>query len=160
MRTLVLKLFNRKNRPSFSYFSNGIEVSALLDSGAETPVWCTGEKRFLRAYPDAIKQQWDSEIRGFGERAERGSVFIIPEFELNDGKDSYKIFNLMVAVCYHPLIGYDFAMSDTMFFKADTFIHRIGNKYVEIFFEKDSYQCASKRGKGTFSIITFSQEEV
>ena len=76
MRTLVLKLFNRKNRPSVSYFSNGIEVSALLDSGAETPVWCTGEKRFLRAYPDAVKQQWDSEIRGFGEGSERGSVFM------------------------------------------------------------------------------------
>ena len=40
----------------------------------------------------------------------------------------------MVAVCYHPLIGYDFVMSDTMFSKTDTFIHRIGNKYVEIFF--------------------------
>ncbi len=160
MRTLVLKLFNRKNRPSFSYRSNGIEVSALMDSGAETPVWCTGEKRFLRAYPDAIKQSWDSEIRGFGEGAEHGSVYVIPEFELSDEKEKYTISNLMVAVCDHPLIGYDFAMSDTMFFKADTFIHRIGDKYVELFFEKGSYQCATRKGKDTFSIITFSQNEI
>ena len=38
MRTLVLRLFNRSFRPSFSYVSNGVEVTALLDSGAETPI--------------------------------------------------------------------------------------------------------------------------
>ena len=44
MRTLVLQLYNRKNRPTFSYVSNGEEVTALFDSGAEAPVWCAGEK--------------------------------------------------------------------------------------------------------------------
>lgn len=160
MQTLVLQLFNRKNRQSFRYESNNVKVDALLDTGAETPVWCKGEKKLMLAYPEAVKQDWKSEIRGFGKEAEDGAVYVIPEFSLTDGKTSYKITNLQISVCDHPLIGYDFVMSDTMFSKADTFIHRIGNKYIEIIFEKDSYQCASKRGAGTFSIITFSQEEV
>ena len=115
MQTLVLQLFNRKNRPSFRYESNNVKVDALLDTGAETPVWCKGEKKLMLAYPEAVKQDWKSEIRGFGKEAEDGAVYVIPEFSLTDGKTSYKITNLQIAVCDHPLIGYDFVMSDTMF---------------------------------------------
>ncbi len=160
MRTLVLKLFNCKNRPTFSYALNGLDIMALIDSGAETPVWCTGEKKFEIVYPDAKKQNWQTEIRGFGGNLEKASVYIIPEFCLSDGNNTYKILNLQVAVCNHHLIGYDFVMSDTMFYKADTFIHRINNKYIEIFYEKESYQCVAKRIGGTFSVVTFSQEEI
>ena len=159
MRTLALKLFNRRNRPSFSYVENDKEVTALIDTGAETPVWCSGEDDFLEAYPDAIKKGWDSDIHGFGMESEKGAVYVIPEFRLTDGKETYKIKNLQVAVCFHPKIGYDFVMSDTMFYRADTYIHRMNDRYVEIFFEKEEYQCVSKRGNGTFSIVVFSQEE-
>ena len=41
-------------------------IDALLDTGADTPIWCKGEKKLLLAYPDAVKQDWESEIRGFG----------------------------------------------------------------------------------------------
>ena len=159
MRTLVLQLFNRKNRPSFRYISNNVKIDALLDTGAETPVWCKGEKKFLIAYPEAKKLDYDSEIHGFGKDAEKGKVYVIPEFVLSDTIEKYVIRNLQLVVCDHPLIGYDFVMSDTMFSNADTFIHRIGSKYIEIFFEKDSYQCAVKRAGGTFSIVVFSQGE-
>ena len=158
MRTLVLQLFNRKNRPSFQYVSNDTRIMALIDSGAETPVWCAGEEEFLAAYPDAVKQNWNSEIHGFGREPEEGLVYIIPEFVLSDQNTEYRIRNLQLVVCDHPLIGYDFVMSDTMFSNADTFIHRVGSKYIEIFFEKDSYQCAVKKAGGTFSIVVFSQE--
>ena len=57
------------------------------------------------------------------------------------------------------MIGCDFVMSDTMFSKADTYIHRIGKKKIEVFFEKNQYQCAVKNAFGTFSIVTFTQEE-
>ncbi len=84
-----------------------------------------------------MKQNWKSEIRGFGKDAEEATVYAIPEFSLSDGKERYKIQNLLIAVCNHPLIGYDLILSDTMFSKADTYIHRIGNKFVEIVFEKE-----------------------
>ena len=70
------------------------------------------------------------------------------------------ICNLEILICYHPLIGYDLVMSDTMFSKADTYIHRMENKYIEIFYEKDKYLCAAKKANGTFSIVTFAQDEI
>jgi len=159
MRTLVLQLFNRRNRPVFSYYSNGEEIVALLDSGAESPVWCSGETGFLAAYPDAVRIDQKTKIFGFGKEAEMASVFIIPEFVLSDASESYRIKNLQVAVCYHPLVGCDFIMSDTMFSKTNTLIYRLDNKRVEILFEKDLYQCAVKNAAGTFSIVTFAQDE-
>ena len=158
MRTLVLKLFNSKNRPSFSYMRNDMEIMALMDTGAETPVWCTGEETFCIAYPDAIRQDWIAEIRGFGKESEEAAVYLIPEFSLSDRMEEYKIRNLLVAVCDHPLIGYNFVMSDTMFSAADTYIHRIGKKSLEILYKKDAYSCMVKRGAGTFTISTFSQD--
>lgn len=131
---------------------------ALLDSGAETPVWCTGEHKFIKAYPDAVKMKWKAKIRGFGKEYEDAAVYVIPRFFLKTAEEEYAIINLQIAVCDHSQIGYDFVMSDTMFSKTNTSIYRLGKKYMEIFFEKDEYQCASKRGSGTFSIVTFSQE--
>ena len=159
MRTLVLQLYNRKNRSTFSYISNGEEVTALFDSGAEAPVWCTGEKDFVAAYQDAKKLEDETRIFGFGKEAEMAAVYVIPDFSLTDGNEVYCIKNLQVAVCYHPLIGCDFVMSDTMFSKADTYIHRIGKKQLEVFFEKDQYRFAMKNALGTFTIVTFAQEE-
>ncbi len=160
MRTLVLQLYNRKNRPSFMYTSNGLDVTALMDSGAETPVWCTGERKVIKAYPEAVKLKWKAQIRGFGQKYEKASVYIIPRFSIKTPDEEYNIINLQIAVCNHSQIGYDFVMSDTMFSKTNTYINRLGKKYMEIYFEKDVYQCASKRGAGTFSIVTFSQEDI
>ena len=160
MQILALQLFNNKNRPYFRYFVNSVPVLAILDTGSEAPVWCAGENDFLKAYPCAIKQNWDAEISGFGIGAEKSLVYVIPNFELTDGTTTYRINSLHVAVCDHPLIGCDFVMSDTMFAKTKTVIKRIGNKWAEIHFEKDCYHCAVRRGAGTFNIVTFAQEEI
>ena len=159
MQTLVLRLFRRKERPSFQYESNDVKIMALVDSGAETPVWCAGETEFLAAYPDAVRQAWNTDIRGFGKMAENGAVYAIPQFELTDGNSTYRIVNLLVAVCSHPQIGYDFVLSETMFSKTNTYHNRIGEKYLKFYFEKDQYNCAVKHGLGTFSIVTFAQDE-
>ena len=160
MQTLALQLFNNKNRPFFRFFLSGKPVTALIDSGAETPVWCKGEEKFKEVYPQAKKLDWKCELRGFGVGAETALVYVIPNFELTDGTATYRINNLHVAVCDHPLIGCDFVMSDTMFAKTKTLINRIGNKWAEIHFEKDCYYCAVRRGAGKFNIITFAQDEV
>ena len=113
----------------------------------------------MSAFPDAIKQDWEGEIRGFGTSPQKGAVYIIPKFELDDGNEKYRIINLLIAVCYRPSIGYDFVMSDTMFAKTDTTIRRMRGKQLIIEYEKEEYRCAVKRAGGTFSIVTFSQEE-
>lgn len=86
-------------------------------------------------------------------------MYVIPGFDLSSGEEIYQIKNLYIAVCDHPLIGYDFVMSDTMFAQTKTVINRIGSKWAEIHFEKDVYQCAVKRGNGIFSIVTFAQDD-
>ena len=57
--------------------SNGIRFTVLFDTGAEAPVWCAGEKDFQSAFPDAIKQDWEGEISGFGTAPEKGFVYAI-----------------------------------------------------------------------------------
>ena len=160
MRTLRLELFRKLDRPVFSYYSNDVEIMALLDSGSYAPVWCAGEDDFLKAYPHAMKQSWDAEISGFGVGAEKSLVYVIPEFELTNGTTIYRINNLYLAVCDHPMIGCDFVMSDTMFSKTNTLINRLGDKWAEFQFEKDSYHCAVRRGAGAFKIVAFAQEEI
>ena len=52
---LSLKLVNTATRPIYVYQIGRIEVKALFDTGAATPVWCTGEKILKEAYPDFEK---------------------------------------------------------------------------------------------------------
>lgn len=157
-QTLSLRLFNTKERPSFAYENNGIDITALFDSGATTPVWCMGEKKFIKAYPDAIKLEQRCMVSGFGKEAEDCSVYIIPLFKLNGG-DEYCISRLQVAVCTRPQIGFDFVLSDTMFSKTNTIIKRVGVKMIEFDFEREVYQCLVLNKTSSFSVTTFSQEE-
>lgn len=156
-QTLSLKLFSSKSRPSFSYMSNGREVIALFDTGAATPVWCMGEKKFLKAYPDAKKSARMCQISGFGKDTEQGLVYTIPKFVLNDDNASYCIDDLQVAVCHHPTIGFDFVLSDTMFSKTDTLICRRNEKKMDIIFNKCTYQCIVITKPNSFSISTFEK---
>lgn len=158
MLTLSLKLFNRKHRPSFVFYENGSEVYALLDTGAETPVWCAGKSLFEAIYPNAIKRNSKCKIYGFGKEYEEALVYVIPEFKLYDEKCTYKIKGLYVAVCSRPNLGYDFIFSDTMFSKADTYIFRRNNKRLEVHFDKEEYICAVKSIKDAMSITVFSNK--
>ena len=154
---LSLELFNSKSRPSFSYYSNGIEIITLFDTGASTPVWCMGEKKFLKAYPDAIKKDTTCKISGFGKTSEEGLIYTIPKFILSNNGIEYCIIDLQIAVCRHPSIGFDFVLSDTMFSKADTLIYRREKKHLDIIFEKPEYQCLVSNKTDSFSISTFVQ---
>lgn len=56
------------------YKSNDVEITALFDTGAMTPVWCMGAKKFQKAYPDAIDKNEECDIYGFGKGALKGKV--------------------------------------------------------------------------------------
>lgn len=158
LQVLSLPLFNRRSRPQFVYRVNDIEVTALFDTGAATPVWCSGEEDFCRIYTDATKMEQSCEIAGFGEMPVVASVYRIPEFTIISESARYCIRELTIAVCDYPKVGCDIVLSDTMFSKTDTFIHRLHEKYIEFMYERDFYQCAiMQRGK-RFSITTFSQD--
>lgn len=82
---------------------------------------------------------------------------MIPVFQLVDGQSTYKIINLQVSVCAHPVIGCDFVFSDTMFSKADTFIQRRKEKAIDIIFDKSKYICTPKYAGSRFTVTTWAQ---
>ena len=137
-----------------------VEVTALVDTGALTPVWCMGSKRFQKAYPDAKKKEDEiCNVAGFGEKPIQGDVYVIPSFELTDGKSLYCLKNLQVAVCSHPQIGCDFVLSDTMFSKTDTLIIRRGEKRLKITFDKSEYYSTPRYEGDRFTVVSWAQEE-
>lgn len=66
MQSLVLELVSRKSRPVFRYRVGTEELTFMLDTGAETPVWCMTEKELLKAFPDAVKKDNTYKLKGFG----------------------------------------------------------------------------------------------
>lgn len=157
-RTLSLRLLNSRERPFIYYSSGSIDVTALIDTGALTPVWCMGKKRFLKAYPEALKQADETcLVSGFGEMPIEGETYIIPEFILHGEGSPYVVKNLYVAVCRHPRIGCDFVLSDTMFSHTDTMIRRRGLKRLEISFNRPYYMSTPRFEVDGFTISTWAQ---
>lgn len=156
---LSLQLLNSKERPSFVYLENDVEILAMIYTGAKTPVWCKGKKKFKRAYPNAVKQDYNCAISGFGKEPIMAEVYYISRFTLTDEeKQEYTVKGLYVAVCNHPIIGYDFILSNTLFSKADILIYQRKDHKAEFVFDKHEYQCAIKHHTDSFSIAVFSQE--
>ena len=160
-RILSLRLLNYRNRPFYAFNLNGEDITMLFDSGASTPVWCMGENKLKRSYPDVVEKNEVCYISGFGKEAVEGKVYVIPVFELRDDMGAYRIKNLQLAVCKNPEIGCDFIISDTMLSKADTLIQRRGEKMLKIYFDKDEYYCTPRydnSGK-KFSVTVWAQNE-
>ena len=80
MRTLVLSLFNMKNRPSFQMASNNFKFTALLDTGSEAPVCYRPSIGYDFVMSDTMFAKTDTTIRRM-----RGKQLII-EYE----KEEYR----------------------------------------------------------------------
>jgi len=157
-QSLVFELVSRKSRPVFRYRVGTEELSFMLDTGAETPVYCMTEKELLKAFPSAIKKEETYKLTGFGKGAVEASAFVIPDFRLEKGDACYCIKNLQILQTYRPDIGCDFLLSDTIFSNVDTFIYRHGKKQLEIRYYKPEYQCTPIYGNDRFKISVWSQE--
>ena len=145
IQTLRFPLINTFTRQFFDKKINDINVRFLYDSGAKIPVWCTGIKKFLKAYPDAKKIDGGCSISGFGKGKERAEVYCIPEFSLVDDDTEYLINNLVIAILTKPYIGCDFLISEAMVSKVDTMTARMGKKELSIICENREYNCTAKR---------------
>ena len=160
VQTLSLKLSNR-NRPVFSFVppnSKGRGVVALFDTGAVTPVWCSGEKLLRVVYPDIIDKEIKSEVTGFGRGSVEGKVFVIPRFELSNDGVTYSILNLQIVESFNQRIGCDFVLSNTMFSHTDTNIVRREDQRIDITFDKKEYQCTPITAGNRFVVTTWVQE--
>lgn len=135
--TLEFDLIRRYDRPSFEYS----KTLFLMDSGANMPVWCSGEKLFLDTYPSAKKTDFSAHISGFGNGFTEADVYLIPEFTLGNVETILSIKNLHVAVTEKTNIGFDFLLSSTMFSKADSHYLNSAGKIIFELYAGDTFIC-------------------
>ena len=64
----VLKFQIEKNDKAVLYFNseNGKEISCMIDTGANVPIWFMGEDFLKKKYPSAVKTDKITVIHGLG----------------------------------------------------------------------------------------------
>ena len=160
IQTLALPLTNQRSRQIFRYDNGYEKIRMMYDSGARMPVWCTGHDFLCKAYPNAVKTNLSSNISGFGTGSEKGNVYVIPEFELSDGKASYIINNLSIISISKPNIGCDLLISETMFSKADTTTLRRERRELQIVYNNREFYCTAVRRDGSLiDVAVWTQEK-
>ena len=90
-----LKLDKNSSKPVFELNHNcGVDIICLFDTGADTPVWCSGLDYFKFLYPDSYKVRGKFLLGGFGEGVSAVDVYVIPLFCI--GNITYKQFYVAV----------------------------------------------------------------
>ncbi len=87
----------------------------LIDSGADTPVWCKGKEEFCDIYEDAERIPVKFLLSGFGTGIDVVDVYKIPVFELTDGVNSIHFQNLVVAITDRPEMDLDMVLPVSIF---------------------------------------------
>ncbi len=137
IRTLELELIKRNERPSFDYDG----VIYLLDTGSNTPVWCSGEDFFLDTYPNARKTEYESHLSGFGNGYTLTKVYVLPNFTLKKDEVEFRVDNLYVAVTDYEKINFDFILPSTLFSKTDYTIANSSSCLKITMFTNRNYVC-------------------
>ena len=92
----VLKFQIEKNDKAVLYFNseNGKEISCMIDTGANVPIWFMGEDFLKKKYPSAVKTDKITVIHGLGENPLWDvPVWQIPEFILTDDEGETLLFH-------------------------------------------------------------------
>ena len=58
------------------------DLTFLIDTGADTPVWCKGEAEFKDIFPHSEKMESKFLLSGFGKEPEIVAVYKISEFKM------------------------------------------------------------------------------
>lgn len=114
-RILTISLDKNSSKPVFKLQKNELPIMCMFDTGADTPVWCSGVDYFKTLFPDSEKVDGIFLLGGFGSGASRADMYMIPEFELFNIK--FKKF--FVAMSDKRRFSYDLILSYTLFSKMD-----------------------------------------
>lgn len=124
------------------------DLTYLIDTGADTPVWCKGKDELIDVFPQADKIDSKFLLGGFGKEPELVDVFRIPQFVLTDGDASIVYRNLILAVTDRPSMGVDFILPASIFNHMRVVVDRISsvvNPKLEIESEKDDIMVFFRR---------------
>lgn len=127
---LKKNLDNTSDRPIiYTDVANDMVIKCLIDTGADTPVWTSGERLFLKAFPDAeLVEDILFELGGFGKESELVPVYKIPKFVIkSDYDNNIIVFNNLLIACYiKNSISTPLILSATMFKHTNYSIINIG----------------------------------
>lgn len=157
---LKKNLDNTSDRPIiYTHVANDMVIKCLIDTGADTPVWTSGERLFLKAFPDAeLVEDILFELGGFGKESELVPVYRIPKFALKSDYDgNIIVFNNLLVACYiKNSISTPLILSATMFKHTNYSIINIGEDVpmLSIHYNKKEYEIGTRyKNKGKLDKI-------
>lgn len=136
---LTLRVIKGYTRPIISL---GKEVSCLIDTGADTPVWTRGSERLLNAFHAERIENKHFLLSGFGKEEEMVDVYRIYDLTLKgDGEDKIIFKSMIVACTERPSMAATLILPATAFSHMNYMIHNVGvsRPVVDIYHDKEEY---------------------
>ena len=103
------------------------DLTLLIDTGADIPVWCLGVPAFKDTFPLAVELKYKFVLSGFGTGIEIAQAFSIPEFKLSDRNNDITYQNMAVAVTNRPSVNVSFILSASLFHHMEMNIDRLSS---------------------------------
>ena len=118
MRIIELKCLENQTKPKVRLKQyNGIRV--LIDTGADTPVWCASEEKFKIVFPEANDTQMKFIVSGFGSegktKAKLANVFKIEKFRFGTIDNHITFRGMYVAISEDASFGVDLILPNSIF---------------------------------------------
>ena len=119
------------------------DITCLIDSGADVPVWTRGSDKLLSSYQAKQIQGKKFLLSGFGKEAEIVNVYSISDLEIKGEESADRIIfkNLTVACTERPFMVANLIMPATAFSHMNYTVKNIevDNPVVEIYHKKIEY---------------------
>ena len=136
---LTLKILNGYTRPVISL---GDDITCLVDTGADTPVWTQGSESLEKMFKANLIAGKKFLLSGFGKDSEIVDVYSVSDVELT-GENGEKIVfkNLTVACTSRPSMVAYLILPATALSHTNYTIRNVGvdTPVIEIEHEKDEY---------------------
>ena len=126
MVTLLFDMNKESFKPQI-VSSEYSDLTLLIDTGADIPVWCLGAPAFTDTFPLAKELKYKFVLSGFGTGVEIAKAFSIPEFKLSDGNSDITYQNMVVAVTNRPSVNVSLILSASLFHHMEMNIDRLSS---------------------------------
>lgn len=154
---------NAYDMPLINITHKNTQIACLIDTGARVPVWCAGENELISYYPECKKLDAVFLLSRFGRGQEIAKVYMIPNFELSDGKNSIHYKNLLLAVINKDF-SFNMILSYTMFNKLnisfDTYTNRNGTHNIHPNFKIASQKAIYNVGYKIADLSGYDQAKI
>ncbi|MCM1088555.1 MAG: hypothetical protein NC318_07515 [Blautia sp.] len=127
MKFNMQRVKNSYDMPLINNIHKNTQIQCLLDTGARVPVWCAGKEELKSYYTDCYKQDAVFLLSGFGKGQEIADVYVMPDFELSNGKSAIHYKDLLIAVIDKDF-SFNMILSYTMFNKMNVSINTFSSR--------------------------------